>query len=138
MALALAVHARCAYPKRHSRQTHGRMPSAVATDDRVAFADKRIGRLNGNCTAWLVSNGAVLTAGHCVDFDPDNSGPLLPDGVADITNATLVEFDVPQSSAAGVISPSAVANQFPVDMTYLRWRFDGEGQGLVKTGPYLA
>lgn len=101
-------------------------------DDRVAFTDKRIGRLNGNCTAWIVSNGALLTAGHCVDFDPDNSGPMLPDGTADITNATIVEFDVPLSSATGALNPSAVANQFPVDTTYLRWRFDGTGQGLGK------
>jgi len=107
-----------------------------ANDDRVAFTDRRIGRLNGNCTAWLVSNGAVLTAGHCVDFDPDDfpggSGPGLPDGVADINNATIVEFDVPASSATGVISPAAVVNQYPVDTGYLRWRFDGSGQGLGK------
>jgi V8-like Glu-specific endopeptidase len=102
------------------------------TDDRVATTDRRIGRLNSNCTAWLISNGAVLTAGHCVDFDPDGTGPGLPDGRADISNATIVEFDVPASSATGVISPAAVANQFPVDTTYLRWRFDGESQGLGK------
>src|SRR5262245_34164369 len=28
-------------------------------DDRVAITDHRVGRLNGNCTAWLISNGAV-------------------------------------------------------------------------------
>jgi trimeric autotransporter adhesin len=103
-----------------------------ATDDRVAVTSRRIGRLNGNCTAWLISNGAVLTAGHCVDFDPDQEGPLLPDGTADINTTTIVEFDVPLSSATGVLSPSAVVNQFPVDTTYLRWRFDGGGQGLGK------
>jgi hypothetical protein len=107
-----------------------------AADDRVAITDHRIGRLNGNCTAWLISNGAVLTAGHCVDLDPDDfvggSGPRLPDGTADINNATIVEFDVPPSSATGATNPAAVANQFPVDTTYLSWRFDGSGQGLGK------
>jgi V8-like Glu-specific endopeptidase len=106
------------------------------TDDRVAYTDKRIGRLNGNCTAWIVSNGALLTAGHCVDFDPDDSGPMLPDGTLDITNATIVEFDVPPSTATGAISPSLVVNQYPVDTTYLTtfrsWRYDGNGQGLGK------
>lgn len=107
------------------------------TDDRVAHVDPRIGRLNGGCTAWLVSNGAMLTAGHCVDFDPDNfpggSGPGLPDGIADINDSTIVEFDVPPSSFAGVTNPSTVQNQYPVSATgYLRWRFDGTGQGFGK------
>lgn len=107
------------------------------TDDRVASADPRIGRLNGNCTAWLASNGAMLTAGHCVNFDPDDfpggSGPGLPDNIPDINDTTIVEFDVPPSSVAGVIALAQVANQYPVSATgYLRWRFDGTGQGLGK------
>src|SRR5262249_24883852 len=35
-------------------------------DDRVATSDLRIGRTSAGCTAWLISNGAVLSAGHCV------------------------------------------------------------------------
>lgn len=64
-------------------------------DDRVAAGDNRVGRLNSSCTAWLVSNGAVLTAGHC--------------GVAGV-----FEVNIPASAANGAIVASAVADQFPV------------------------
>ncbi len=69
-----------------------------ATDDRVASTEPRVGRLPATgCTGWLVSNGAVLTAGHC--------------GVA---VGDVLEFNVPASSANGVINAAAVANQYPV------------------------
>lgn len=35
------------------------------TDDRVASTDVRMGRYNGGCTAWLISEDAYITAGHC-------------------------------------------------------------------------
>ena len=40
-------------------------------DSRVNTRDDRVGRMfGGGCTACLVSNGAVCTAGHCVDSGP--------------------------------------------------------------------
>ena len=35
------------------------------TDDRVPSSDVRMGRYNGGCTAWLISEDAYITAGHC-------------------------------------------------------------------------
>lgn len=104
------------------------------TDNRVASNDNRGGRLRTvGCTAWLIQNDAVLTAGHCVDLDPDRSGPLLPDGVLDMTANWWVEFNVPASLANGTIVNSAPADQYPIaNVNSTQWRFDGEGQGLGK------
>jgi len=107
------------------------------TDNRVASTDNRGGRLRPmGCTAWLISNDSVLTAGHCVDADPDsvpgNCGPLLPDGVIDMNNTWVVEFNVPASLANGTIVVSAAADQYAVDVTGAQWRYDGCGQGIGK------
>ena len=67
-------------------------------DSRVASTDNRVGRITG-CTAWLVSNGGVLTAGHC--------GPV----------SGVFEVNVPASSASGVPVASAPQDQFPIDLT---------------------
>jgi V8-like Glu-specific endopeptidase len=107
-------------------------------DDRVASADGREGRLStltgpaAFCTAWLVSNGAVLTAGHCADVDPDDNGPMLPDGVLDWTNDTVVEFNVPASTISGTINFASPNDQYPVNLGSVVWRYDGDGQGLGK------
>jgi V8-like Glu-specific endopeptidase len=108
-------------------------------DNRVASGDGREGRLStlatgpvAFCTAWLVSNGALLTAGHCADFDPDGSGPMLPDGVLDWTNNTIVEFNVPASTISGTVNFASPNDQYPVNLGSAAWRFDGEGQGLGK------
>lgn len=111
-------------------------PIAVKTlcdgdDDRIASTDSRVGRiLAGGCTAFLVSNGAVLTAGHCVDFDPDDGGPGLPDGVLDLTG--VMEFNVPASLANGTVVMAAAADQYPIDTTDVEWHYDGENQGIGK------
>jgi hypothetical protein len=100
-------------------------------DDRLGTLDNRMGRIRpGGCTAWRIGNGAMLTAGHCVDFDPDNSGPILPDGVVDLSG--VVEFNVPDSQSDGTLVASAPQDQFPVNAAGVQWRFDGEGQGLGK------
>jgi hypothetical protein len=70
-------------------------------DDRVAFGDPRVGRIGG-CTGWLVSNGAVLTAGHCL------VGP-----------GTLMEFNVPPSLPNGVSVQGSPNDQYPVGNTIL-------------------
>lgn len=112
-------------------------------DDRVASTDTRVGRLYfGGCTAWRITVGPrlgsadeemCLTAGHCVDFDPDSPGcnPGLPDGVLDLSG--VVEFDnIPLSTAGGATNPAPVVDQFPIVTTGADWNFDGECQGLGK------
>ncbi len=100
-------------------------------DDRVASTDNRVGRLfSSGCTAWRIGNGAFLTAGHCADFDPDDSGPLLPDGALDLSG--VVEFNVPASQNDGTLVAAAVEDQYPINLTGVMWRFDGAGQGLGK------
>ena len=102
-----------------------------AQDNRVATNDNRVGRiLQGGCTAWQITNGAFLTAGHCTDFDPDSTGPLLPDGVLDLSG--VVEFNIPLSTSTGGVILAAADDQYPIDLTSVNWRFDGSGQGLGK------
>jgi V8-like Glu-specific endopeptidase len=69
------------------------------TDDRIAFGDSRIGRTTQGCTAWLVSNGAVLSAGHC------------PVAAGDI-----VEFNVPLSTPNGNTVAATAVNQYPINL----------------------
>lgn len=66
-------------------------------DDRVASNDNRVGRLTGGCTGWLISNGGVLTAGHCATV----AGNIL-------------EVNIPPSQPNGTTVASAVQDQFPV------------------------
>ncbi len=112
-----------------------------ASDNRVLSFEARVGRLhfvtaagnpNNACTAWLISNGSVLTAGHCVDFDPDSGGPALPDGVLDLDNNDVVEFDVPLSTAGGQLQFADPNDQYAIDLGSVDWNFDGSGQGLGK------
>lgn len=100
-------------------------------DDRAPYSDSRVGRiLFGGCTAFLVSNGAVLTAGHCVDWDPDDDGPDLPDGILDLNG--VVEFDVPASDVWGNPVMADPEDQYPIDTDSVEWHYDGEDQGLGK------
>lgn len=102
-----------------------------ANDDRVASSDNRVGRIfNSGCTAWRIGNGAFLTAGHCADFDPDQNGPMLPDGVLDLSG--VVEFNVPFSQSNGSLVAAAPQDQYPINLGNVQWRFDGDGQGLGK------
>ena len=117
-------------------------PSLCGNDDRVAVAGGRVARLMpAGCTAWPISNGAFLTAGHCVDADPDQNGPLLPDGIIDTGGLQMVEFNVPASDANGTTNASSPQDQFPVDLVdadangipdTMFFNYDGEGTGLGK------
>ncbi len=78
--------------------TFGLPKTLCGADSRIASTDNRVGRISG-CTAWLVSNGAVLTAGHC--------GPV----------AGVFEVNVPASSASGVTVASSPEDQYPIDTT---------------------
>ena len=64
------------------------------SDNRIPANDNRVGRLYlGGCTAWMTNYGALFTAGHCTDLDPDGGGPGLPDGNRDLSG--VVELNVP-------------------------------------------
>lgn len=102
-----------------------------ASDDRVDSTDSRVARYNlGGCTHWMASNGAVLTAGHCTDFDPDQGGPGLPDGVIDFSGN--IQINPPKSLANGTPQAAPVDRQYPMQPATAVFRFDGEGQGLGK------
>ena len=133
----------------------GGVASLCGADDRTPSSNARVGRIwfnapnppnpnpargGGGCTAWLVANGAVLTAGHCVDQDPDSinnascgSGippacctSALPDGVIDagFLNA-VVEFNVPASLSNGVPVAASTNDQYPVDGAFFAWQYPG-------------
>ncbi len=125
-----------------SRPAPGR--SLCGSDNRVSSSESRTGRvtylfgsnLSPGCTAWLLSNGSLATAGHCVDFDPDatpgNCGPQLPDGVVETAFLNgVIEFNVPASQASGTPVLSAPEDQFPVSAVS-GFNYDGCGQGLGK------
>ncbi len=112
-----------------------------AADNRIPSNDARSARLtfvfasgnpNNACTAWLVSKGSLLTAGHCVDFDPDGFGPGLPDGTLDLDGNDVIEFDVPASTSGGNLVFADPDDQYPINLGSVQWNFDGEGQGLGK------
>lgn len=67
------------------------------TDDRVLSSDPRSGRIDASCSAWLFSEFAVGTAGHCM-----TAGTL----------GKVLHFNVPLSSAAGTPQPSHPNDQY--------------------------
>ncbi len=111
--------------------------SLCGGDNRTASGDAAVGRLFllGGCTAWLISNGGVLTAGHCVDREPDGNGPLLPDGMLEngFVNG-VVGFNVPASSANGVPVAPNPDNQYPVSTAYVAWQFPGSNANTTSVG----
>lgn len=103
-----------------------REPGGVASicnssDNRANSNDSRVARLSrtgffpGGCTAWLISNGAVLTAGHCGN----------PDG--NLSNS-YIEFNVPQSMSDGRSVAADPSDQYPVNNNGYHW-FASNGEG---------
>jgi V8-like Glu-specific endopeptidase len=78
------------------------------TDDRVSSNDPAVGRIMTiGCTGWLISNGAGLTAGHCV-----GTGHVL-------------QFNVPASTSNGTPVNPPAEDQYPI--TYTGSTNGGEG-----------
>ncbi len=68
-------------------------------DDRVPSSDPRAGRIvNVGCTAWLINNGVIATAGHCLDT----------------ATATTLQFNVPPSLSDGTIQHPGPEDQYSV------------------------
>lgn len=79
--------------------THYNPNMVCGADDRVASTDNAVGRvMPAGCTGWVISNGAFLTAGHCV-----------PAGM------TSIQFNVPKSNADGTINAPPPQDQFPIN-----------------------
>lgn len=94
------------------------------TDNRVNNRDDRVGRMfGGGCTAWLIQNGAVLSAGHCVDAGIGGS---------------FFEVNVPLSDSDGTPNPSDPDDQFPMVGGSQVWELIGEtgrDWGIFNIGP---
>jgi hypothetical protein len=91
-------------------------------DDTRSFStDNRVGRLrNGSsfCTTFRCVNGALITAGHCADFEPDGNLDL----------GGVVEFNVPHSQTDGTVVAAAPEDQYPVSVQGVRFKVQGLGR----------
>lgn len=79
-------------------------PSKIfGKDERVPVDDPRSGRqIPTVCTAWLISNGALLTAGHCfLGINETAPQSACPKNRSKFDGET-VQFNVPLSSPTGV------------------------------------
>ncbi|MEW7290688.1 trypsin-like peptidase domain-containing protein [Aquimarina sp. 2304DJ70-9] len=69
-----------------------------STDDRVDSADNAIGRIVPiGCTGWIITNGKLVTAGHCVG-----------------SRAQIIEFNVPKSNPDRSIVHPGPEDQYPI------------------------
>ncbi len=92
-------------------------------DNRIVSTDPRSGRLlTIGCTAWLISDGRFVSAGHCVS----SAGA-----------ANTVEFNVPPSLANGTIQHPGPQDQYVVDDSTIVFTEGGIGNdwGVFKTFP---
>lgn len=107
--------------------------SASCTDDRVqisATSTAAEGRLIlysiaeeqnvAGCTGWIASNGAIITAGHCVDDDNDPQ---------------MVEFRVPDSDTNGDVQFSSPDHQYPINSIEEEFIFGYWDWGLLSVSP---
>ncbi|HAS45594.1 MAG TPA: hypothetical protein DCS93_34240, partial [Microscillaceae bacterium] len=69
-----------------------------SVDNRTSSNDAAIGRIVPiGCTGWIITNGKLVTAGHCTG-----------------SRAQILEFNVPQSNSNGSIVHPAVRHQYPI------------------------
>lgn len=85
-----------------------------ANDNRTRSFDPAVGRamnasLTSGCTAWLIANGAYLTAGHCFDSN----------------TRTILQFNVPESDSDGTRNHPPPQDQYPIDPASVQWQNDG-------------
>ncbi len=69
-----------------------------SSDDRVDSNDAAIGRMVPiGCTGWIITNGKLVTAGHCVG-----------------SSAQVIEFNVPKSNPDRTIVHPGPEDQYPI------------------------
>ncbi len=93
------------------------------TDDRVPSSDDRAGRLLSiGCTAWLIADGRFVSAGHCT---------------ASAGSTNTVQFNVPLSTAGGVLQHPGPEDQYTVDDATINSVNGGVGNdwGVFETFP---
>jgi Ca2+-binding RTX toxin-like protein len=94
------------------RQGAGTEAICGSTDDRIASANPRAGRIMPiGCTGWLIDGGNLLTAGHCFGS----------------TTPQTVQFNVPASQADGTTVAPPVRDQYPVIATSIVRQDGGVG-----------
>ncbi len=82
-------------------------------DDRTASTDPAVARLlNIGCTAWIISNGKMVSAGHCVSLS---------------TLVNVVEFNVPLSNSDGTLVAPGPEDQYVPDTATLDFVDGGIG-----------
>ncbi|MBK8095793.1 MAG: trypsin-like serine protease [Planctomycetes bacterium] len=82
------------------------------TDDRVLSTDPRACRINSSCSAWLYSEYAVGTAGHCMSS----------------TTGQILHFNVPLSTGGGSTVPAHPNDQYALQNGTLQRLNAGVGQ----------
>ncbi len=76
----------------------GEKSQCGSVDNRVDAADDAIGRIVPiGCTGWLITNGRLVTAGHCTG-----------------SRAQLIEFNVPKSNPDRSIVHPGPEDQYPI------------------------
>ncbi|GGX25672.1 hypothetical protein GCM10007384_28460 [Aquimarina muelleri] len=69
-----------------------------SADDRVDSADNAIGRIVPiGCTGWIITNGKLVTAGHCLT-----------------SRSEIIEFNVPKSNPNRTIVHPGPEDQYPI------------------------
>ncbi|MCK8523501.1 T9SS type A sorting domain-containing protein [Aquimarina sp. D1M17] len=69
-----------------------------SNDDRVDSTDDAIGRIVPiGCTGWIITNGRLVTAGHCIG-----------------SRAQIIEFNVPKSNPDRTIVHPGPEDQYPI------------------------
>lgn len=82
------------------------------TDDRIPSNNPAAGRLmNIGCTGWIITNGLLVSAGHCLD----GSG------------ANVMEFNVPLSLPNGTVQHPGPDDQYAVDVSSKNYTNGGIG-----------
>lgn len=92
----------------------------IGDDDRVPSSVKGVGRIDTvGCTGWIISNGAILTAGHCIR---DNKGNICPSNKKKIVRMNNLSFNVPLSNDEGSTNPSLNpdVDVYPIDKKTIR------------------
>ena len=84
----------------------GDQRTPLARDSRVGVG--RISTNNAFCTAFILSNGAFVTAGHCVDSNSD--------GLVDTSFLNgVVQFNVPDSTSDGCSQTDASTRSYGIN-----------------------